>query len=145
MATVHDILVRKGSEVIALPPGASVRAAADLMNERGVGGVVVLDGGRLAGIFTERDVLRKIVAAGRDPATTKLEEVMSAPVLTCPASMVVEECAALMTARRLRHLPVQGNGDELLGVVTIGDVLAWQLGEHEATIQYMNSYIHDLR
>ena len=144
MATVHDLLARKGTEVTSLPPTATVAAAARLLNERGIGGLVVLQDGQLVGIFTERDVLRRVVAAGRDPAATTLAEVMTAPVVTCGPAMPLEACAALMTARHIRHLPVEGEAG-LVGLVTIGDILAHQVGEQQDTIQYMHNYIYDLR
>lgn len=144
MATVRDILVRKGSAVVSVPPTASVLEAANLMNERGIGGVVVLAEGELRGIFTERDVLRRVVAQGRAPSDTSVADVMTASVETCGPDTTVEACGALMTARRIRHLPVL-DGGALAGLVTIGDVLAFQVADQQATIQYMNQYVHDLR
>jgi CBS domain-containing protein len=144
MATVREILARKGAEVVAVHPSDTVRHAADSMNQRGIGGVVVVENDELVGIFTERDVLRRVVGEGRDPAATPVAEVMTWPVITCLPRTSLEECAALMTARRLRHLPVF-DGSALAGVVTIGDVLAFQVSEQQATIQYMSSYVYDLR
>jgi CBS domain-containing protein len=144
MPTVREILARKGPEVVSVPPSATVLEAARLMNERSIGGVPVLSGGMLAGIFTERDVLRRVVVAGRDPAATKVSEVMTAPVVTCASSTRIDECAALMTARRIRHLPVVDEG-ALAGIVTIGDILAFQVLDQQTTIDYMNSLVYDLR
>jgi CBS domain-containing protein len=144
MATVHDILDRKGREVVAVETGATVLQAARRMNERGIGGVVVTEGGRIAGIFTERDVLRRVVAEGRDPARTTVGEVMTAPVLRCRPDARLDECRALMTERRIRHLPVVDQ-DEIRGIVTTGDLLAHQVREQEDQIQFLNSYVFDLR
>lgn len=145
MATLRDIIARKGGTVIAVRPADTVLHAANLMNERGIGGVLVLDAaGEPAGIFTERDVLRRVVAPGRDPATTHVGEVMTSPVTTSPPDLTVDECAALMTRRRIRHLPVR-DGTGLAGVVTIGDILAYQVGEQQATIAQMTSYLYDVR
>ncbi|HEU5359265.1 MAG TPA: CBS domain-containing protein [Gemmatimonadales bacterium] len=144
MATLRDLLTRKGSEVISVQPTDTVLHVAELMNTRNVGGVAVLDGGKLAGIFTERDVLRRVVARGLDPATTRVSAVMTADVITCPPDLDVEECAALMTARRVRHLPVE-EGGALKGIVTIGDLLAHQVREQQATLEHMHNYLHDLR
>jgi CBS domain-containing protein len=144
MATLRDILAQKGREVISVHPADTVLRAANLMNERNIGGVVVLDDGQLAGIFTERDVLRRVVAQGRDPATTPVRAVMSSPVITCRPDLSIDECAALMTTRRVRHLPIRDR-DELVGLVTIRDILAYQVGEQQATIAQMNSYLFDLR
>lgn len=144
MATLQDLLALKGQEVIAVRPTDTVLQAANLMNDRNIGGVVVTDGDRLAGIFTERDVLRRVVAAGLDPATTRVAAVMSAPVLTCPPDLSVDDCAALMTARHVRHIPVQ-DADGLSGLVTIRDLLAHTVGEQQATLEQMNHYLFDLR
>src|SRR5512139_2083402 len=118
MATVRDILSRKGSDLVSVPPSATVLEAARLMNERSIGGLAVLAGGTLAGIFTERDVLRRIVVPGRDPAATTVGEVMTATVTTCTSQTRIDQCAALMTERRIRHLPVVDDG-ALTGIVTI--------------------------
>lgn len=144
MATVRDILAKKGSSVISVAPGETVLRAAELMSDRGIGGLVVTSGGRLAGIFTERDILRRVVARRLDPATTPVAEVMTAPVMACAPDTPVDECAALMTAKRIRHLPVV-TGRDLAGVITIGDVLAFQVTEQQATIDYMHHFMFDLR
>src|SRR2546422_1589174 len=91
MPTVQDILARKGSDVISVKPGETVLNAAQLMSERGIGGLVVTEGGRLVGIFTERDILRRVVAQRRDCAATKVAEVMTTPVTACAPDTPVEE------------------------------------------------------
>ncbi|HEU4698580.1 MAG TPA: CBS domain-containing protein [Gemmatimonadales bacterium] len=144
MPTVRDLLLHKGGELASIAPTASALAAAQQMNDRRIGSLLVLEGDTLAGIFTERDILRRVVAAGRDPAATPVREVMTSPVLTCVPETSLDECAAIMTTHRIRHLPVAG-GQGLQGMVSIGDVLAFQVREHEATIQYMNSYMFDVR
>ena len=97
MPAVQDILSRKGSAIISVTPQETVLRAAQLMNERGIGGLVVIEGGRLAGIFTERDILRRVVAQQRDPDATKVAEVMTAPVTACAPETFVDECAAMTT------------------------------------------------
>ena len=144
MATLRDLLARKGGTVISVRAADTVLHAATLMNERGIGGLIVLGADQPVGIFTERDVLRRVVAAGRDPATTRVEEVMSAPLTVAGPAVTVEECAALMTERRIRHLPVR-DGGTLVGMITIGDLLAWQVSEQQATIAQMTSYLYDVR
>ena len=144
MAAVRDILSKKGSVIIALSPAASVLEAARLMSERGVGGVLVMEEGKLVGIFTERDILRRVVAEQRDPASTTLREVMTTSVLTCTPSTTLEECRAVMTSRRIRHLPVVGT-DGLCGVISSGDVLAFQVAEQQGTIEDLNRYVFDVR
>jgi CBS domain-containing protein len=144
MANVRDILGRKGGDIVTLTGAATVLDASILMTERGIGAVLVVEEGALAGIFTERDVLRRVVAERRDPATTALREVMTGSVITCTPQTSFEECRAIMTARRIRHLPAIGP-EGLCGIVSIGDVLAFQTAEQEATIQQLNSYVFDLR
>lgn len=144
MPTVHDILTRKGADVVAVPADESVLNAARLMNERGIGGVVVTDGGALAGIFTERDILRRVVAEKRDPAGTVVRDVMTTPVIRCRAEAKVEDVMALMSEKRIRHLPVM-DGEEIAGIVTSGDLMARQVQEQQATIDFLNSYMFDLR
>ncbi|MGE0556559.1 MAG: CBS domain-containing protein [Gemmatimonadales bacterium] len=144
MATVKDVLARKSREIVSLPPTATVLEAANLMNERGIGGVPVIDQGRMVGIFTERDILRRVVSAARDPAATRLAEVMTSPVVTAKPDMPLDQCAALLTSRRIRHLPI---GDErgLAGLITIGDLLAFQVDEQQTTIEQLQHFIYDNR
>jgi len=144
MATVQDILARKGGALLSIVGDETVLNAARLMNERSIGGVVVMAQGRLAGIFTERDVLRRVVAEGRDPAQTRVRDVMTSPVVCCRVAASVEECMGIMTTRRIRHLPVTRE-DDLVGIVTIGDLLAYQVEQQADTIHYLNSYVFDVR
>jgi len=144
MATVKDILDRKGRDVITIVADDSVLTAAKLMNRRGIGGVVVLEDDEIVGIFTERDVLRRVVAERKDAAATLIRDVMTAPVSTCRPGATLEECEALFTERRIRHLPVvDENG--LQGIITSGDLLAHHAHEQAQTIQYLNNYMFDIR
>ena len=144
MPTVQEILQVKGSRVHCVEPDTTVLAATQRMNAERIGAMVVTDQGRVAGMFTERDVLRRVVVPERPPGGTTVAEVMTTPVTTCSSSTRIEECAALMTDRRIRHLPVVDDG-VLGGMVTIGDVLAFQLRDQQATIEYMNSLVYDVR
>jgi len=144
VATVQDIVGPKGRSVVSIVADDSVLTAARLMNNRGIGCVVVLEDDELVGIFTERDILRRLVAERRDPATTTIREVMTAPVITCRPEAKIEECAALITERRIRHIPVIDD-DGLCGMITSGDILAHQVGEQADTIQYLNNYMFDIR
>jgi CBS domain-containing protein len=144
MATVQAVLARKGGEVFTIGIADSVLTAATLMNERGIGGLVVLDGGRVAGMFTERDILRRVVAMRRDPAATTVSEVMTTPVAFCRGETTLGECRSVMTEKRIRHLPVVDEKG-VCGIVTIGDLMAHEVTEQEATIQYLNEYIFGVR
>lgn len=144
MPTVRDLLARKQGEVISIAPSDSALHAAQVMNQHGIGGLVVLEHGALKGMFTERDILRRVVAAGKDPGSTKVRDVMTAPVITCLPETSVEECAVILSGKRIRHLPVTDDRG-LVGLVTSGDLLAFQVAEQSATIQFLNSYMFDVR
>jgi CBS domain-containing protein len=144
MPTVQAVLARKGGQVVTIGVAESVLTAAALMNDRGIGGLVVLDATRVAGMFTERDILRRVVAARRDPATTPVREVMTTPVAFCRPETPLDECRAVMTEKRIRHLPVLDERG-VCGIVTIGDLMAHDVTDRETTIQYLNEYIHGVR
>jgi CBS domain-containing protein len=144
MATVQDIVGRKGRSVVSIVADDSVLTAARLMNKRGIGSVVVLEDDELVGIFTERDILQRLVAERRDPAKTTIREVMTTPVITCRPEAKIEECVALITERRIRHIPVIDD-DGLCGMITSGDILAYQVRDQADTIQYLNNYMFDIR
>ena len=144
MVTVQSVLDRKGGQVVTVDVADTVLGAASLMNERGIGGLVVMDGARVAGMFTERDILRRVVAAKRDPARTTIGEVMTTPVAFCRRETHLDECRAVMTERRIRHLPVVDEHG-VCGIVTIGDLMAHEVTDREATIQYLNEYIFGVR
>lgn len=145
MATVQDLLDRKGTTVLSIPPEASVHEAAKMMKEGGIGGLLVIDdSGALRGIFTERDVLRRVVAEGLDPATTPISHVMTGDVITCLPETSLEECDAIMSTRKFRHLPV-ADADGVKGIVSSKDVLAYRVAESDDTIRYLNSYMFYLR
>ncbi len=144
MGTIRDLLARKNPLVVSLAPDTTVREAARVMNDHGIGGVLVLDQGRLVGIFTERDVMRRVVATGLDPATTPVSEVMTRDVVTASADQVIAECRALMSSRRIRHVPVQ-DGAALVGVITSGDILAYEVALQETQINELQRYVFDLR
>jgi len=145
MPKVRDILAQKGAAVVSISPTSTVFEAAELMNDRGVGGLLVVDADKnLVGVFTERDILRRVVVAGRNPKTTQVSEVQTTAVVTCLPETSLDECSAIMTKRRIRHLPI-ADEQTVYGVVTIGDLLAFQVAEHESTIQYLNSYMFGTR
>jgi CBS domain-containing protein len=145
MPKVREILARKGHTVISVLPTATVREAASLMNERSVGGLLVVDETKqLIGVFTERDILRRVVVPGRDPETTLVRDVQTSDVVTCHPETSLDECSAIMTAKRVRHLPI-ADDQTVYGVVTIGDVLAYRVAEHESTIEYLNGYMFGTR
>jgi CBS domain-containing protein len=141
MSTVGDVLAKKGAAVATIPPGATVIDAANLMNQRRIGALCVVEGANLVGIFTERDVLMRVVSAQRDPATTTVAQVMTAPVITCGPKGATADCAAVMSHKRIRHLPVVEEG-KLVGMISTGDLMALQATERQAMIEDLYEYLH---
>jgi CBS domain-containing protein len=142
MAAAKDILAIKGSRVTAIRPEATVYEAAVLMNEEKIGALVVLDQDQLVGMFTERDILRRVVAQQRDAANTLVQEVMTTEVMACQPHTTLEEARGVMKNRRIRHLPVIGDDGSLWGMISIGDLNAYQTSNHEQTIYFLEQYIH---
>jgi CBS domain-containing protein len=142
MVTVHDILSVKGDQVVKVSPSDTVLDAAHRMNEARIGSVVVCATDHtVVGIFTERDVLRRVVACGRDPGATPVSDVMSSPVTCCRLMTTLEECRDTMTMHRMRHLPVV-EGDALRGIISIGDIIAHEVKSQQTTLEYLNGYLH---
>jgi CBS domain-containing protein len=143
MATLRDILSRKGPHVFTIGPGASVMDAATLMNEHKIGALVVIDDGRgVVGMFTERDVLRRVVGEQRDPVTTRVEDVMTTEVACATPETTVEEARGAMKNRRIRHLPLVDEDRRLTGLISIGDLNAYQTSDHEYTIYMLQEYLY---
>jgi len=142
MPTVKDILERKGSQVFTIGKGATVLEAAVLMNEHKVGGLVVIEDGRVAGMFTERDVLRRVVGEQRDPARTTVAEVMTAEIACSTLETTLEEARGAMKNRRIRHLPVMDGDQRLLGLISIGDLNAYDGFAQEQTIYLLQEYLY---
>jgi CBS domain-containing protein len=142
MPTVREILANKGPQVFTVGPGATVLEAANLMNEHKIGSLVVTDQGRVVGMFTERDVLRRVVGEQRDPVRTIVEEVMTVEVICCTPDTTIDEARVAMKERRIRHLPLADDDRRLLGLISIGDLNAWQANSQEQTIYLMQEYIY---
>jgi CBS domain-containing protein len=141
MVTINEILSGTRRTLIATRPEATVRQATRLMNDHGIGSLLVTRDGRLIGIFTERDVLRRIVAEGRSPDTTTVGEVMTGDVFCCPPQASIEEVADLMRRRRVRHVPIVDAADTLVGLVSIGDVNAHRFAVCATELVQMRDYI----
>lgn len=141
MATARDILQAKGSEITTVAPEASVYDAAVKMNERKIGALIVEAEGRLVGIFTERDILRRVVAQRRAAAATSVREVMTAEVACGQLHTTLDEIRGVMKNRRIRHLPVTDADGNLAGILSIGDLNAFQANTQEQTIHLLREYI----
>ena len=137
---ISAVLQVKGSQVFSVSPQKSVQEAIRIMAEKNVGALVVVDGERLAGVFSERDCTRRITLPGKPPQQTLVAEALSAPVISVPADTTVEECMRLMTTHRVRHLPVV-QGQKLLGIVSIGDLVNWIITAQGQEIDQLRTFI----
>jgi len=138
---LEQILQEKGHEVYSVSEAASLKEAAELLDQRRVGAMVILgESGRVIGVFSERDLLRAIAREGAKALETTVSEVMARNVVTAKPSETIEMAMDRMTDRRIRHLPVV-QGERLLGVVSIGDLVKWRLAEAHAEVDAMRSYI----
>jgi CBS domain-containing protein len=141
MKNVAQLLEGKGREVHTIGPDARVIDALRLMAEKDVGALIVTEGGKPAGIISERDYARKVILHGKSSHDIAVREIMTSKLVTVQPRQTVEECMALMTSKRIRHLPVI-EGERLVGVLSIGDLVKEVIAEQEATIKQLESYIH---
>lgn len=139
MHTVRNVLDEKGHGVHHIHPEASVFDALTIMAEHDIGALVVLNGGNLVGIVTERDYARKIILKGRTSPGTSVREIMSTRVICARLDQTVEECMAVMTAKTVRHLPVLDH-KELVGIVSIGDMVKCIIADQKFTIDQLEHY-----
>lgn len=140
MDTIAAVLREKGSKVYTVAPGATVLEAARAMDAHNVGSLLVVDGDKPVGIFSERDLMRRVVVAGKDPAKVKVREVMSREVWVVEPDTRVKEAMAIMTERRCRHLPVVEKG-KVVGLISIGDLVRWISKDQEFQIRMLENYI----
>ena len=142
MPTARDLLaLKKSGEVITVSPDATVKDAARLMHDQRIGALVVAEGEILRGIFTERDVLWRVVSMGRDAATTFVREVMTTEVVVVRPERDLEELEAILRQHRIRHIPVAGDRG-LLGVLSIGDLNAFRADADHQKVEYLTEYIY---
>lgn len=140
MATVRQLLSTKGSAVWSVSPNSTVFAALELMAEKNIGAVLVMQDDELVGIFSERDYARKVILHGKSSHHTTVSDLMTQKVYFVKPNRSLSACLRLMTERRIRHLPVMENGN-LVGIITIGDVVKEMISEQANTIQELESYI----
>jgi CBS domain-containing protein len=137
---IEKVLEGKGSGVETVSPQTTVRTAVQRMNERKIGALLVTEGDRPIGIFTERDVLVRVVAAGRDPQTTSVDEVMTRNLIVVQPDISVGEAMLVITRRRCRHLPVVDERG-LRGLISIGDLTSWVVRDQQRTIEDLHDYM----
>lgn len=140
MNTVRDLLARKGRHVWSVAPDCTVYDTLKLMADKDIGAVLVLDGEQVVGIFSERDYARQVVLKGKTSKDTPVREVMTAKVVFVRPEQDIEECMALMTDKRFRHLPVLENG-KLAGLISIGDVVKAVISDKQFLIEQLEHYI----
>jgi len=141
MKNVGQLIKNKGSEVWSVSPTDTVLEALKLMSEKNIGAVPVIDDGKITGMFSERDYARKVILFGKASKDTYIHEVMSSPVFTVKPDSSVRECMEMMTEKRIRHIPVVGEGDNVVGLISIGDVVKTIMSEQEAWINQLEDYI----
>lgn len=141
MDTVRDLLNTKGGEVWTIQPDETVLDAIKQMADQDVGALVVIEDGKATGIFTERHYAREVFLKGRHSPTTPIREIMNTRVICVSPDQTIAECMAVMTEKRIRHLPVLDNG-KLVGIVSIGDLVKSRIADQEFVIEQLTQYIH---
>jgi len=141
MKTLKQLLEAKGGNVYSITPDARVFDALKLMADKSVGALIVMEGDRLAGIISERDYARKVILHGKSSHDLQVRDIMTSKVISVHPGQTVEECMALITEKRIRHLPVT-EGERLIGVLSIGDLVKEVIAEQRQTIEQLESYIH---
>ena len=141
MTTLKMLLKGKGHDVWSVNPDDTVLDAIKMLAEKDIGALIVIKDDKPVGIFTERDYARNVYLKGKSSLDTAVRDVMVAPVICVKPDQTVDECMALMTAKRFRHLPIM-DGDELVGMVSIGDLVKSVIAEQQFTIEQMEQYIH---
>ena len=138
--SIASLLRHKGNAVWAVQPGDSVYRAIEMMSDRQVGALVVMEAGEPVGIISERDYARKVILMGRSSKDTQVREVMTSPVVAASPEYTVDQCMLVMTEKHIRHLPVVDQR-RIVGMISIGDLVRWIISAHEHTIHHLRSYI----
>ena len=138
--TIGEILHAKGSQVWSIGPDATVYDAIQMMSDKNIGALLVMDSGKLTGIITERDYTRKVALKGKSSKQTAVREILTGQVFQVRPESTVEECMHLMTDHRVRHLPV-AEGEKVIGIVSIGDLVNWIISAQNSTIHQLQTYI----
>ena len=140
MTTIAQLLNAKGKQIWSVEPKATIFQALEIMSEKGIGALLVMEDGKLKGIFSERDYARKVILKGKSSKETPVGELMTKKVFYIDPQKTTNDCMAMMTAKRIRHLPVIED-NQVMGIVTIGDVVNQIISEQEVTINHLENYI----
>ncbi|RJQ50607.1 MAG: CBS domain-containing protein [Nitrospiraceae bacterium] len=140
MLKIKDVLKRKGSTICSIGPNETVHKALEVMAEKDIGALMVIDEGKVAGIFSERDYARKVILKGKSSKETLIGELMTRDVYSIGSDKSIEECLALMTTAHIRHLPVYED-NHLAGIVTLGDIATMIIEQQKVTINVLENYI----
>lgn len=141
MKTLKQLLESKNKRLAAVAPDQSVLRALEIMAENDVGALLVLDGKRLAGVFSERDYARKVILQGKASKSTKVSEIMTEKVVYVTLNRTIEECMAIMTEKHFRHLPVLDDNHNVVGIVSIGDLIKETISQQKFIISQLENYI----
>ena len=140
MTTIAQLLNVKGNQIWSIEPKATIFEALEIMSEKEIGALLVMEDGKLTGIFSERDYARKVILKGKSSKETLVEELMTKKVFYIDPQKTINDCMAMMTAKRIRHVPVIED-NQVMGIVTIGDVVNQIISEQEVTINHLENYI----
>ena len=140
MGAVHQILRAKGNNIFSIEPGTTVYRALEIMQEKNVSSLVIVENEKLIGIFTERDYARKVILKGKSSRETPVGDIMTENLITVTPDNTIDHCMQLMTGKFIRHLPVVEN-DKLIGLVSIGDLVKYKIEEQKFIIENMEHYI----
>ena len=139
---VNQLLMQKGRDIVSISPQASVLEAIKLMDEKNIGSLLVLNAhGKIAGIFAERDCFRKVILSGKLPGEVLVKTAMTKKVIYATPENTVDDCMAMMTQKRIRHLPVLDAAEKVLGIISIGDLVKFIASEQDALIRNLEKYI----
>ncbi len=141
MTTANDLLRSKGHQIWSVEPDTTVYEAIEIMADKGIGSILVMKDDNLKGILTERDYTCKVILKGRSSTDTPVKDIMTSKVLHAKSDSTIDECMALMTKKRVRHLPVYED-DKLIGIISIGDIVKEIISEQKIIIEQLENYIY---
>ncbi len=140
MTTIGQVLQTKGHDFFAISPQETAYEALEIMADRDVGALLVIEGGKLAGVFSERDYARKVILKGKSSKSTTVGELMSSPPICAGPALTIRDCMALMIGNHIRHLPIVDRG-AIIGIVSIGDIVNVITREQDTAIQVLENYV----